>query len=230
MLISRKKDRDRNGVIIMEGSEVKHEESLNLLGLNISTDGGVTEHLMSKAKTAGKLVSMLRRNRMFLSANARKQVYIACIRPIMEYACPLFVNSSGYALRALDRVEARARRLFPSVNMDPLSLRRDVAGLCVLYAIVHQHVPTLVQENIPIVPLPVTRTTRLSESTNLAALKIPKSRTVAHNNSFLPYFTRLWNTLANETVFARDSQDFKRRACLELRTRGRSPAIKVPQQ
>ena len=94
----------------------------------------------------------------------------------MEYACPLFVNSSGYALRALNRVETRARRLFPSVPMDSLPLRRDVAGLCVLHSIVHQQVPTLVQEDIPTALLPVTRTTRLNESTNLAALKIKNSK------------------------------------------------------
>ena len=54
----------------MGGSELKDEENMNLLGLNFATDGSVTEHLMGKAKTAGKLVSMLRRNRMFLSPSS----------------------------------------------------------------------------------------------------------------------------------------------------------------
>ena len=110
----------------------------------------------------------------------------------------------------------RVRGVFPSVPMDSLPLRRDVVRLCVLHSsIVHQQVPTLVQENIPtalICTVPVTRTTRLNASTNLAVLKNPKSRTETHSNSFLPYFSRLWNILSNETVFANGAQDFKRRA------------------
>ena len=218
LLLSRKKDKHKNGPVILDGNEVKNEASLNLLGVHFSSSGTVSEHLMSKARTAGKLVSMLRRNRMFLSVKARAQVYFTCIRPIMEYACPIFVNSAGYALRALDRIDARAKRLFPTVPSDTLTHRRDVAGLCVLHSIVHGNVPSLVKSIIKPTPLPVTRTTRYNDCLNLAALKIPVSKTEAHKNSFLPYYTRLWNSLGNETVFASSSQDFKRRASRELRT------------
>ena len=174
---------------------------------------------MSKAKSAGKLVSMLRRNQSFLSPAARAQVYLTCIKPIMEYACPVFVNSADYAFSALDRVDACARRLFPTVTMDTLSLRRDVAGLCVLYSVVHHQAPQLVLDTIQTTPLPVSRTTRFNEAVNLAALKIPTSRTESHRNSFLCYYARPWNNLDNATVFAKNARDFKKRACQELRAK-----------
>jgi len=132
LLFSRKRDKNKNGPVILDGSVVKDEATLNLLGVNFSGDGTVSEHLLAKARTAGKLVSMLRRNKMFLSVKARAQVYFSCIRPVMEYACPLFVKSTGYALKALDRIDARAKRLFPTIPTDTLSHRRDIAGLCVM--------------------------------------------------------------------------------------------------
>ena len=222
MLISRKKDKDLNGPTVMHGSELTSEQRLNLLGVSFSSSGTITEHVLAKAKTAGKLVSMLRRNRMFLSERARFQVYVSCIRPILEYASPLFLNSPGYALKALDRIDLRAKRLFPSVGTDSLALRRDVAGLCLLYSIVHGNAPTLVLDSIKPIPLPVARSTRFNEATNLASLKIPRSKTKHHENSFLPYYSRIWNPLSTTTVFSTNLQQFKVQACGELRTRANS--------
>ena len=112
MLISRKKYKDLNGPTIMHGSELTSEQRLNLLGVSFSSSGTITEHVLAKAKTAGKLVSMLRRNRMFLSERARFQVYVSCVRPILEYASPLFLNSPGYALKALDRIDPGWQAIF----------------------------------------------------------------------------------------------------------------------
>ena len=67
MLISRKKNKDLNGPTVMHGSELTSEQTLNLLGVSFSSSGTITEHVLAKAKTAGKLVSMLRRNRIVCS-------------------------------------------------------------------------------------------------------------------------------------------------------------------
>jgi len=219
MIVSRKRDCTANGDLLLNDSKVVAAPSLNLLGVNFSSDGSFTEHVLSKAKSAGRLVSMLARNKLFFSPRARHQLYITCIRPIMEYACPLFVSSSENALNALDKIDARARRLFPDIPIDSLRLRRDVAGLSVLYSMVKGCVPKLVSEAVEIRPLRVARTTRKTEAVNWAALEIPKSKTTAHQKAFLPYYIRLWNTLGNDTVFARSVQDFKRLASRELRTR-----------
>jgi hypothetical protein len=219
MLISRKRDRDQNPRVAMGSHDLESMETLNLLGVTFSKDGSLSAHIMNKARTAGKLVSMLYRNRMFLSEQARFRVYVACIRPIMEYACPLFTNAAAYALRAIDKIDQRARRLFPSVSIDPIRLRRDVAGLCTLYSIVHGRAPELVLNAVKLLPLPVSRSTRWSESVNLGALQVPRSKTESHKLSYIPYYIRLWNNLSNETVFANGPQQFKVRAARELRAK-----------
>jgi hypothetical protein len=219
MLISRKRNSEQNPPVAMNSHDLESTDTLKLLGVSFCNDGSLSAHIVEKARTAGKLVSMLYRNRFFLSEQARFRLYVACIRPIMEYASPLFTNAALYALRALDKIDERARKLFPSISIDPIRLRRDVAGLCTLYSIVHQRAPSLVLSSVRPKPLPVSRTTRWTEAMNLGALKIPLSKTESHKLSYLPYYARLWNNLSNEAVFASGPQQFKEHAARELRAK-----------
>jgi len=163
---------------------------------------------------------MLRRQSHFLSQEARYRVYVATIRPVIEYGCPVFGNAPSTYLRALDNIQSRAARLFPdlSVRLDPLQLRRDVAGLCMLYRIVDHSAPLLVREMIHPSFLKVTRSTRTNTALSLRALQIPRSRTHFHQQSFLPHYGRLWNMLDNDITFAEDVKTFKNRCCAKLRS------------
>ena len=120
----------------MEGVPLEEVRELKLLGITFDNSGTATRHILSKAKTAGKLVGMLRRQSPFLSEAARFQIYVATIRPIIEYGCPVFVNAAQYALDALDKVQERAQRLFPDKKLDLLKLPRDVSDLCLLYSVI----------------------------------------------------------------------------------------------
>lgn len=222
MTISRKKDRDwLDGIpITMTGIDIAKSCAVNMLGLAFTNDGLVKGHVLSKASTAGRLVGMLRRQSRFLSEDARYHVYVSSIRPILEYGSPIFCNCPEGHLRLLDRIQHRAAKLFPSLSykLDSLSLRRDVAGLCQLYRIIDHSAPPLVRRFIKPSFLAPSRATRTSESLNLRSLTLPKSRTTLHQRSFLPRFSRTWNTLHTEDVFHPTMQGFKRCAARRLRT------------
>jgi hypothetical protein len=219
MTISRRKDRGSESALYMAGSELSSVSSLKLLGVEFDEDCAVNDHILAKAATAGKLVGMLRRQACYLSEKARYHIYVATIRPILEYSSPVFVNAPEGTLGVLDRIQNRAARLFPTLahRLDSLELRRDVSGLCQLYRLVNQSAPALVHRHLRFKFLRVARTTRQSEATNLRALEIPRSRTVNHQRSFLPRYVRIWNKLENTTVFAESMSSFKKRACEELR-------------
>ena len=147
------------------------------------------------------------------------RIYVSTIRPIMEYGSPTFINAARYALCALDSVQKRAQKLFPTKVLDSLELRRNVSGLTVLYSIVNSTAPVLVRQQIP-TPLHLfARSTRLEQQINLRQLAIPKSGTLCHQKSFMPYFCRLWNTMPTKVVYAESDQEFKKLACKILRTR-----------
>jgi hypothetical protein len=220
MTVSRRKDRKAPAAPLeMDGDPIAEVDNIRLLGLKFSSDGTVKDHILSKAATAGKLLGMLRRQSKCLSEQARYRIYVATIRPILEYASPLFVNAPDGTLRLLDKIQLRASRLFPTQahRLDTLLVRRDIAGLSQMFRMVTGRAPTALQRHIPLQYLVVRRTTRASESINLRALQVPRSRTEHHKRSFLPYYARTWNTLSDNSVWKETLTNFKKSAVGELR-------------
>jgi hypothetical protein len=209
LLLSRKRDRALNGPVSMGAQEIEETASLKLLGVTFCDRGLATRHIMAKAATASKLVCMLRRCSAFLSERARLHLYVALIRPLMEYSSPVFANAPKYALEALDGVQRKACRLFPSANIDSLHHRRQVAGLCQYYRMVNGTAPNLLLQHMRPKPACPVRATRNTESSNFYQMKIHRSKTQSHQASFGPSFSRLWNELPMEAVFAKDLQTFK---------------------
>ena len=201
----------------MNGVPIQEVSSLKLLGVEFTNTATVTNYILAKAATGGKLVGMLRRYSDFLSEKARHHIYLASIRPIMEYASPVFVNAPKYALGALDKIQRRAQRLFPSMRLDSLELRRNVAGLCQLFNIMNCKAPSAVLARINPRVQPYHRATRLEETSNALHLFIAKSNTKLHQNSFLQHYSRIWNGLSTATVVCASMQSFKMAACNELR-------------
>lgn len=219
LLISRRKGKENNKQFSINDTKVAAAQDLRLLGVTFSSNGKVTKHILEKAKTASKLVGMLRRFKQYLSATARRHLYVALIRPLMEYGSPVFVNAPGYAIAALDRVQRSAHKLFPSHQLDSLSHRRDIAGLCLLYKICRDTAPTLLCDRMKPANRVPQRSTRQAIHANGCQLVIPKSRSEHHLRSFMPYFTRLWNGLPNIVVQESSLQRFKVAANVELRRR-----------
>jgi len=126
-------------------------------------------------------------------------------------------------LALLDRVQDRACRLFPSKNslLDSLSLRRNVAGLCVLHKLVHGGAPSLVNDHLPVKPIRPSRSTRGSEY-NLAALQVPTCRTQFYKDSYLPRFLKMWNEMDQETLLDLSTKRFKSMVAKNLRNPGRN--------
>ena len=226
---SRKQDaRSRQVVPLrMRGTELEEVKSIKLLGVTFGDDGSNKIHLKEKVGTTGKMLGLLRRQAPFLSESARYHVWIACMRPVLEYCSPILTGVPSGLLESLERVQNRAARLFPSKAhlLDPISLRREVAGLSQLHRIVHGTAPPLVRGAIQPVPFTNQRTTRGSES-RMGSLATPFSRTEAHRQSFLPHYIRSWNCLPDEQTFNMNLSSFKHEISKWLR--GSRMAIAFP--
>ena len=226
---SRKQDAHSRQVVPlrMRGTELEEVKSIKLLGVTFGDDGSNKIHLKEKVGTTGKMLGLLRRQAPFLSESARYHVWIACMRPVLEYCSPILTGVPSGLLESLERVQNRAARLFPSKAhlLDPISLRREVAGLSQLHRIVHGTAPPLVRGAIQPVPFTNQRTTRGSES-RMGSLATPFSRTEAHRQSFLPHYIRSWNCLPDEQTFNMNLSSFKHEISKWLR--GSRMAIAFP--
>ena len=124
-----------NYPIIFEDSEIPSLNSVNILGLQISSSLSWRDHIVQIAKSASKKLGVLFRCKQYFNSAQLLKLYTGFIRPCLEY-CSHIWGSSPYT-SLLDRIESKAIRLIgdPSLTstLDPLSLRCKVASLSLFY-------------------------------------------------------------------------------------------------
>ena len=131
----------------------------------------------------------------------------------MEYCSHVWGNSP--CTRLLDRVESKAVRLISSPrltsNLEPLSLRRQVASLSLFYRYYFGHCSRELIGCVP-PPLPRPRNTRQAVSCHQHCVKIDNSRIARYDVCFFPSTSKLWNSLpANVSPPQYNLSSFKRR-------------------
>ena len=106
-----------NYPIIFEDSEIPPLNSINILGVQISSSLSWRDHIVQTAKSASKKLGVLFRCKQYFNAAQLFKLYIGFIRPCLEY-CSHIWGSSPYT-SLLDRIESKAIRLIgdPSLTL-----------------------------------------------------------------------------------------------------------------
>ena len=168
--------------------------SINILGIIVTSNLSWQSHVSTIAKSASKKLGILFRCHRYFSSEQLFQLYKGLIRPCMEYCSHVWGNSPCTSL--LDRVESKAIRLISSPrltsNLEPLSLRRQVASLSLFY---RYYFGQCSHELIGCVPPPPPRNTRQAVSCHQHCVKIDNSRIARYDVCFFPSTSRLWNSL-----------------------------------
>ena len=119
---SRKQTQTNNlNPIRVNGKEIEVVNHAKILGLTVSSDCKWKMHvdnILSKASKRLYLITQLKRARV--PANEIIQIYCSCIRPLLEYASPVFHNSLPQYLNLdIERVQKRCiKRIFPDVSYE----------------------------------------------------------------------------------------------------------------
>ena len=120
-----------NYPIIFEDSEIPPLNSINILGLQISSSLSWRDHIDQTAKSASKKLRVRFQCKQYFNSAQSFKLYTGFIRPCLEYCSHIWGSSPHTSL--LDRVESKAIRLIgdPSLTstLDPLSLCRKVTSL-----------------------------------------------------------------------------------------------------
>jgi len=119
-IISRKRQRCEP-VFHFCGSQLTNVNKIKLLGLTFENDLSWSIHVTSLAKRASRLLGMLRRAQWVLPLSGKVTAYKAFVRPLMEYASPVWNGCYDSALHLLDIVQKRAISVFRIAN--PVELR-----------------------------------------------------------------------------------------------------------
>ena len=173
--------------IKIDGRDIAQVCHAKLLGVTISQDLTWNKHVDNIVKKAGKRLYMLYQlKRAGITQKDLVSVYVSVVRPVLEYACPVWhTNLPQYLSDNIEVIQKRALKcIFPGldyaeilrrVNLDTLNVRRD--SICQKYfdkikVGTHRlnyllpdkrHIKYNVrQQNV--YPLPVTRTNRFRNS------------------------------------------------------------------
>lgn len=172
-------------------------DSLQLLGVELSSNLNFGQYIESKAKIAAKKLGVLSKVRRYFTPEQLLQLYQAQVRSCMEYCCHLWDGSAKYQLAALESIEKRAKRLIGNpalvdAKLQSLDHRRRVARLSVFYRI---HFGECAQELHDLIPSSTFRHRSSRRSFHPYVVDMPPCRTSRFASTFLVRTAREWNAL-----------------------------------
>ena len=155
--------------------------------------------------------------KFYPSANSSSllQLYLAYIRPHLEYAAPVWDPHQQGLINSLERVQKFALKvctkhwsseyesLLQACNLPTLASRRHYLKLGLLYQIVNGHL------NFPVAPIVPRNLSRCLRNTSTLALERPVTHTNAYQSSFFPHTIALWNSLPPSAQNCRSFHSFK---------------------
>ena len=118
------------------GSELEHVDQEKDLGVIIDSELTFEAHIFNKIKKANSIVGLISRSFEFLSPEMFRSLYIAFVRPHLEYAQVVWSPRLIKYINAIEGVQQRATRLVNSYKNysyeDRLRLIK-LPSLCLLY-------------------------------------------------------------------------------------------------
>ena len=128
----------------------------------------------------------------------------------MEYCSPLWAGAGSTALHRLDSVQRQAEKLIgPSADLTSLSQRRGVSGVCLMHRLLHRTAPVAVLDLCPERAQAPARVTRRAAAKPLFFAPPPANKPNYWTNSFVPYFSNVWNNLTPALQEVTDLKPFK---------------------
>ena len=199
----------------LHGHTMKQVSSAAYLGVELTDKLHWGKHVHAVAAKANRTSAFIYRNLKGCPTRVQTHCYKGLVRPVLEYAAPVW---DPYQQSLCDTLEAVQRRSVRRIlhNFDPrvsasdmvqklglqtLRERRMIDRAAMLYKI-HGGLVDIPAKTFL---TPVARSMRGQTE----KLLVPQSRTNAHLHSFFPSAIRLWNSLPQEAVAASSLPAFK---------------------
>ena len=185
-----------NYLITFEDSEIPPLNSVNILGLQISSTLSWRNHIVQIAKSASKKLGILFWCKRYFNSAQLFKLYTGFIHPCLEY-CSHIWGSSPYT-SLLNKVESKAIHLIgdPSLTstLDTLSLRHKVASLFLFYHYYFGHCSDELAACI-LPPMAQPLSTWQASFAHNSYVELSNARINWFINGFFPSTSRLWNSL-----------------------------------
>ncbi|KAK7101850.1 hypothetical protein V1264_020171 [Littorina saxatilis] len=204
----------------LHGQKLQEETQAKYLGVTLTKDLKWNTHIANITTKANRALGFARRNIKLSNKKVKAAAYKALVRPILEYASPVWDPHTAEDSASLEKVQRRAARwvshrfrqtssvnnMLEDLEWPTLESRRRRARLTTFYKVHHDLVA--VKSNHAPKPSPPKCTTR---QTHALSYEIPHSRTAYRQKTFFPRTIPEWNRLPVETATAPSLASFQAR-------------------
>ena len=184
------------------------------LGVIISSDLSWKPHVLSVAAKANKILGLLKRT-FGKCSEAITIGYKSMVRPIVEYACPVWNPHQQYLSDKLERVQRNASRWILGSSIDyserleylgwpTLNSRREFLSLVQLFKFINGFSRVDLCNYL-------TFSNSRTRSTNNVKIWTPYARTNILKNSFWYKYIKIWNDLPSDTISSSSASKFKKK-------------------
>ena len=199
---------------------------LRPLGVNFSSDLSFTEHLSKIRSSFYKKLGVILRCKSLLPDDSILPLFTSCIRPVMQYAYPLFAGAPKSHIAPLQHIQSRSVRAATFGNTKAktpqlIQERFDVASMSVFYKYLYNPTSEELSKLVPDKAKPLRSTRRSTARQDY--LEQGTLRQEYLKRSFAWRSVATWNRLPAEVIPKNPSLDaFKRRynKYLSVRKRG----------
>jgi hypothetical protein len=173
------------------------------LGVIISKTLSPSTHIQNSVKKANQRIGMVRHCFTDLTEIKVKKLYIAIIRPVLEYGSPVWNPWLKKDINMLEKVQERCLRLSKeSISLPSLATRRDQQDMCEVYKYLNNNYKT---ESGLFFNKPERKIRGHSQK-----LFKPYARTNTRKYFFSHRVVDKWNNLPEEAVSAPSLTSFKK--------------------
>ena len=205
--------------IIMYTVEPRYNEVLGTMKITllyqVISDLRWNKQVDEVCAKANRTLAFLRRNLRIKSPKLKTMAYFTLVRPIIEYAAPVWDPYTQRNIYKIEMVQRRAARfvcgryhntssvseMLQDLEWPSLQQRREMLRLVLFYKIHHNLV---IFDTSPYIT-PALRATR---NTHHQGYHIPTSTKEYHRNSFFPRTVKVWNSLPPDIISAPSAEAF----------------------
>lgn len=202
----------------MNNQQITEINSHKHLGIYFSNDCSWHDHINYTVVKAWGRINVMRKLKFKLDRKALETIFIAFIRPLLEYGDIIWDNCTQYEKQELEKVQTEAARiatgttklvslnsLYTEIGWQTLEQRRTNHKLTLFYKMKNNLSPTYLSS---LVPQPVNSISRYNLR-NADDLQSIASRTNLYYMSFLPSVVRDWNNLPEQAKQLDSVNSFK---------------------
>ena len=185
------------------------------LGVTLTSNMSFSPHIQKISAKATRMLNFIRRNLYNCSKEIKSRAYLTLVRPILEYASPVWDPHLVKDRDQIEKVQRAAARWVSSdyrwsssvtsmlnlLSWPTLHLRRKISKLQIFYKAIH----TLTALPIPDYFNHVTRFTRNYHSLHYI---LPSSNSDSYKFSFFPSTIQAWNNLPTSVTESDSMQLF----------------------